>query len=275
VLTDYEFRRRVVASITDQALLDFWQKEFEPLSPHFKNEIIAPIINKVGLFGTHPVLRNILGQRQSAFTMDFVMNTQKIFIANLSKGTLGEDGTQLLGSLLVTQFQTASLARAKQSTEERKPFYLFIDEMHSFMTLSFADILSESRKYGLSLFLTHQFTGQLEEPLLKAILGNTGTLICFRVGAEDAKLLKEEFHPVFDEVDLLNLPQYSIYLKLLIDGTTSKPFSAITENLPPRKYFNRNIIISYTRRKYSFKEQNILTQIQPIEMPSSSKSLCN
>lgn len=251
VLTDYEFRKQVLFSIDDPAIKEFWQKEFEPLSPQLKNEVISPILNKVGMFVTHPVLRNIIGQSTSGFDISRIMDEGKIFIANLSKGTLGEAGTQLLGSLLITQFQTASLQRSKQSLSNRNPFYLYIDEMHSFMTLSFADILSESRKYGLCLFLTHQFTDQLDEAILKAVIGNTGTLIVFRLGSSDAFRLKDEFYPVFTERDLINIPQYHIYIKLLIDGSTSAPFSATTHNIPVNKEYMANVIKTYSREKYS------------------------
>ena len=260
MLTNYEFRKRVLFSISDPAILEFWQKEFEPLSPQLKNEFIAPIVNKVGLFTIHPVLKNILGQRQSAIDISSIMDTKKIFIANLSKGVLGEEGTQLLGSLLITQFQTASLARAQQALQFRSPYYLYIDEMHSFMTLSFADILSESRKYGLSLFLTHQFTDQVDEDILKSILGNVGTLIAFRIGPRDAELFQQEFHPVFTETDLINLPRYSIYLKLLIDGSTSMPFSAQTLPLIQTKYYLKNEIISYSRKLYA-QEKEIVERV--------------
>ncbi|MEP6673658.1 MAG: hypothetical protein ABJA78_00825 [Ferruginibacter sp.] len=255
LLTNYDFRHRVLLSVSDMTIHEFWQKEFEPLSPHKKNEFISPIVNKVGLFTAHPLLRNILGQRQSAIDIGTIMNTQKILIVNLSKGSLGEAGTQLLGSLLITQFQTASLQRSKQPISLRIPYYLFIDEMHSFMTLSFADILSESRKYGLSLFLTHQFTDQVDEDILKAILGNIGTLISFRIGANDAEVLKSEFYPVFDETDLINLPRYHIYLKLLIDGTASQPFSATTLPLKYTKHYLKNEIIHYSRTKYASEKE--------------------
>lgn len=228
LLTNAEYRKKILYSVPEQSVHDFWFREFEPLSPQMKQEFISPIINKVGLFTNHPIIRKILGSRESAFDIGEMMNTQKIFIANISKGVLGEMGTQLLGSLLVTQFQTAALARATQSIETRTPFYLFIDEVHSFITKSFVDIFSECRKYGLALFITHQFLEQLPEEIQKSILGNVGTLISFRVGAKDAKVLAEEFYPVFSQSDLINLPRFHIYLKLLIDGTTSKPFSAIT-----------------------------------------------
>ncbi len=250
LLTNFEFRRKVLFAVPVESLHQFWEKEFDPLPPQLKHEFIAPIINKVGLFSAHPILRNILGQEKSSFTIAEVMNTKKIFIANLSKGVLGEAGTQLLGSLLVTQFQTASLGRATRPISSRTPFYLYIDEVHSFITKSFADILSESRKYGLGLFLTHQFLDQLPEDIHTAIIGNVGTVIVFRVGTRDAKVLAEEFYPVFKQSDLIALPRYHIYLKLLIDGTTSKPFSAITQPLPNSISSYASETISLSRAQY-------------------------
>lgn len=220
------------------------------MPPTMKAEAISPIVNKLGLFQTHPLIKNIVGQHASSFSMREVMDEKKIFIANLSKGVLGEDGTQLLGALLVTQFQTAALERAGQPTEDRTPFHLYIDEMHSFVTLSFADMLAESRKFGLCLFLTHQYIEQLNEDIRAAIFGNVGTLICFRIGAQDAKILEEEFKPILTAEDLVSLPQYSMYIKLLIDGTTSQPFSANTFPLPAKGISYRNDIIDYSRNKY-------------------------
>ncbi len=251
LLTDYDFRTTVMRHIQDTALRRFWQKEFNPLPPQMKQEFIAPVINKVGLFQTHPVLRNIVGQRVSLFRINDIMNTSKIFIANLSKGVIGEDATQLLGSLLVTQFQTAALARATQAPSTRTPFYLYIDEVHSFVTLSFADILAESRKYGLCLFITHQYIDQLHEKIRTAIIGNVGTIICFRIGASDASILEEEFTPTFKADDMVSLPQYHIYIKLLIDGTTSKPFSATTGPLPQPQYYTHEAVIIYSREQYA------------------------
>lgn len=251
MLTNFEFRRQVLYSVSDSAIHEFWQKEFEPLSQQLKNEFIAPIVNKVGLFATHPILRYIVGQNQNAIDIASVMDAKKILIVNLSKGILGEEATQLLGSLIITQFQIASLYRAKQGIEQRSPYYLFIDEMHSFMTLSFADILSESRKYGLSLFLTHQFTDQVDEDILNAIIGNVGTIITFRIGPRDAELLKTEFHPVFNETDLTGLPQYCIYLKLLIDGATSQPFSAQTLPITTEKQNSKSEVIEHSRKAYA------------------------
>lgn len=250
MLTNYEFRKQVLYAVPVVSILDFWHKEFEPLSPQLKNEFIAPIVNKVGLFTAHPILKNILGQQQSTIHIASIMNTKKIFIANLSKGVLGEAGTQLLGSLLVTQFQTASLGRATSPIHSRTPFYLYIDEVHSFITKSFADILSESRKYGLSLFLTHQFIDQLPEEIQKSIIGNVGTLISFRIGTADTKILAQEFFPIFSETDLVSLPRYHIYIKLLIDGTTSKPFSAITLPIKESTVSDTQAIQEVSQKRY-------------------------
>lgn len=273
LLTNSDFRKEVLDYIEDAALLNFWYKEFYAMPPPLRAEAISPIINKVGLFQTHPIIRNIVSQRNSSFSIADVMNKKKIFIANLSKGVLGEDGTQLLGSLLVTQFQTAALGRANQPITTRLPFYLYIDEMHSFVTLSFADILAESRKYGLSLFLTHQYIDQLHEKILAAILGNVGTLICFRIGASDAKILAQEFSPVFNNEDLVSLPQYAIYIKLLIDGTTSQPFSANTLSPIEKKESFKKEIISYSRKQYCAKKIVVEKEIsKTVSRPKDSSN---
>ena len=255
MLTDYHFRKEVLSYITDQALLRFWYNEFEPLPPHTKAEHIASIVNKVGILSTHPTLKAILSAQQSSFNIEEVFNDNKIFIANLSKGSIGEAGAELLGSLLITAFQTQSLRRNNIPIEERTPVYLYIDEIHSFMTEAFIDILSESRKYGLCLFITHQYTEQLSDEILHGILGNVGTIICFRIGARDAKVLEMEFAPTFTAEDLINLPRYNIYIKLLIDGTTSKPFSATTTILEQKQYFYHEYIKKENVRKYTEKQQ--------------------
>ena len=160
------------------------------------------------------------------------MDEGKVFLVNLAKGRIGEDSASLLGAMLVTKIGLTALSRQDILEEERRDFYLYVDEFQSFATSSFVDILSEARKYRLNLILANQYLGQIDEKIMKAILGNVGTLVSFRVGAEDAKYLEQEFYPVFDQQDLINLPSYSIYLKLMIDGKTSTPFSA--ESLPPK-----------------------------------------
>jgi DNA helicase HerA-like ATPase len=157
------------------------------------------------------------------------LDEQKILIANLSKGELGEDASTIIGSILVTSIQLSALYRAKQPIEKRTPFYLYVDEAHSFLSLSFADILAESRKYGLALFLAHQYIDQLQEDVRTAVFGNVGTLICFRVGATDAEILEKEFEPEFNKSDLIKLPKFDTCIKLMINGVTSQPFSSSNE----------------------------------------------
>lgn len=226
LLVNRDFRKHALLYVSNHHINSFWENEFEKYSPSLRSEAISPILNKIGLFQTSIPLRNIVGQKRSSFRMQRVLDNGKIFIANLSKGEIGEDASSLLGSMLVTSIQLAALHRATQEEHARKPFYLYVDEMHSFISLSFASILAEARKYGLSLFLTHQYLEQVDERIQAAIFGNVGTIISFRVGANDAEILEKEFYPVFIKDDFINLPKYEMYLKLMIDGATSHPFSA-------------------------------------------------
>ena len=226
LLTDLVFRTRVLVNINSKHLLDFWKYEFEKYTPSYRAEVISPILNKMGIFLTSEPLRAIVGQSHSNISIQEIMDEGKILIVNLSKGIIGEQASSILGSILVNSIQLGALHRANRPEEERKPFYLYVDEMHSFVSLSFADILAEARKYKLSLFLAHQYIDQLHEQIQSAIFGNVGTLISFRVGARDAEILAKEFSPVFNETDLIHLPKYSMYIKLMIDGLTSEPFSA-------------------------------------------------
>lgn len=250
LLTDQEFRKKMLESVTNQQVRNFWLLEFEKYSAWLKSEATAPILNKVGQFLTSLPIRNIVGQKENTFKLRKVMDEGKILIVNLSKGKLGEDNCALLGSLMVTRIKLAALSRASIPEDTRKHFYLYVDEFHNFLTLSFADILSEARKYGLNLILAHQYIEQLDEKLRSAIFGNVGTIISFRVGAEDARYLFREFQPVFDEIDLINLPNYHIYLRLMIDGVTSRAFSATT--LPPVQFEKsfKEKIIEVSRERY-------------------------
>jgi len=231
LLTDKEFRRDVIFNIKDPYTRAFWLNEFEKYTPGLRSEAIAPIINKTSLFQTSIPLRNIVGQKKSSFKMQQVLDGSKILIVNLSKGNIGEDTCTLMGSMLVTVISLAAMRRVDTREEQRRPFYLFVDEAHSFLSLSFADILAESRKYKFSLFLAHQYIEQLHEKIRIAIFGNVGTIIAFRVGAADAEILAKEFYPIFDESDFINLPKYAMYIKLMIDGETSKPFSANSKQI--------------------------------------------
>lgn len=256
LLTNPVFRSEVLTYVKQGHIHSFWKNEFDKMSPHMRNEAISPILNKLGIFQTSEPLRRIFGQKTSSFRMGQLLNEGKILIANLSKGTLGEDTSTIIGSILINGLQLSAISRASQESKKRRPFFLYVDEAHSFITHSFADMLSEARKYGLSLFLTHQYISQFNEKVIAAIFGNVGTIISFRVGQADAEILSKEFYPTFSQSDLVNLPRYSMYLKLMIDGATSKPFSALTESIPPIiKSFKKEVIES-SRKHYGklFKE---------------------
>lgn len=225
LLLDTSFRNLVLHYTDDTTILSFWHNEFTNYTTSMRAEAISPILNKVGVFQASNTLRNIVGGADS-INMDNVMNSGKILICNLSKGLIGEDISQILGSLVTTSLQVAAMRRARLPAEDRRGFFIYIDEMHSFVTSSFATMLSEVRKYGIGLFLTHQYLEQLPEPLQRAVLGNVGTIITFRIGTHDAQIMAEEFYPVFKVDDFINLPRFEFYIKLLIDGMTSKPFSA-------------------------------------------------
>jgi type IV secretory pathway TraG/TraD family ATPase VirD4 len=234
LLSDGRFRKIITDRVKDEQLTNFWINEFDRYSERFRQEAIAPIQNKIGQFLSNAVLRRVVSQPKSSFDFRKIMDEGKILLVNLSKGKIGEDSASLLGAMLIAKVGLAALSRQDLPEEERKDFYLYVDEFQSFATNSFVDILSESRKYHLNLILSNQYLGQIEEKIRMAILGNVGTLVSFRVGAEDARYLAQEFYPVFSQDHLVNLPAYNIYLKLMIDRKTSQPFSA--ETLPPINY---------------------------------------
>ena len=231
LLTDKAFRERALWYVEDPQVKAFFKDEFEKYSPTFRQEAIAPILNKVGHFLANPFLRAIVGHTDNQLRMRELMDEGKVLLVNLSKGTLGEDSSALLGALVLSRIELAALSRADVQTDQRKPFYLFVDEFSNFATPSFIGMLSEARKFGLSLTICSQLIGQLDEDIRAAVFGNVGTLIVFQVGAEDAEYLEKELAPIFTSEDLITLPRYHIYLKLMIDGKTSQPFSAVT--LPP------------------------------------------
>lgn len=231
LLTDQPFRRSVVDRVTDVQVQAFWRTEFDRYSPNFRSEAVAPILNKIGAFLASPVARAVLGAREASLDLRQVIDEGKIVIANLSKGKLGEDASSLLGALLVAGFEQAALGRADTPESERRDFYIYLDEVHNFATLSLAGMLQETRKYRLGLVMANQYLEQLDERVQQAILGNVGTLIAFRVGVRDAKILADEFFPEFSIEDLVSLPQYQIYLRLMIAGIVSRGFSAMTLSL--------------------------------------------
>ena len=227
LLVDKEFRANVLKHITDPYIITFWEKEYNLYTPSMQAATILPILNKIGVLLANETLRGIFGQQQS-ISIEQCMNENKIVLCNLSKGVVGEDVSTVLGSFLITIIQATAMRRAVLPVAQRKPFYLYIDEAHSFISATFATMLSQVRKYGVGLFLTHQYLDQLETDTKSAILGNVGSIICFRLGLPDAKVMEREFYPVFTYDDFATLPKYHIYLKLLIDGTESKGFSGVT-----------------------------------------------
>lgn len=231
LLSDRVFRKEAMANVYNPQVRDFWLREYEDYTPRFRIEAIAPIQNKVGAFLANPLLNRILTQPRSAFDVRQVMDQGKILLVNLAKGKIGEDTAALLGALLVSRIEMAALSRADMPEAERRDFYVYLDEFPTFTTVSLATMLSELRKYRTPIILSHQFGSQLDEEVRDAILGNAGTLIAFRVGVVDAEILAKEFYPEVTEMDLINLPNHNIYLKLMIDGVVSRPFSATT--LPP------------------------------------------
>jgi len=227
LLIDKAFRAKVLEHISDPFILSFWEKEYNLYSASTQASTILPILNKIGVLLAHDTLRGIFGQQQS-ISIEQCMNENKIVLCNLSKGAIGEDVSTVLGSFLITIIQATAMRRAALPAHQRKSFYLYIDEAHSFISTTFATMLSQVRKFGVGLFLTHQYLDQLEPDTKSAVLGNVGSIICFRLGLPDAKTMEREFYPVFTYDDFATLPKYHIYLKLLIDGTESKGFSAVT-----------------------------------------------
>jgi len=228
LVDDSRYRKQVTANIQNPRVRDFWLKEFEAYPARFRAEAIAPIQNKVGAFLADPVLNRILTRPKSSFYLRRIIDEGKILLVNLSKGKLGEDAASLLGAMIVSRIGLAALSRADVSEDQRRPFFLYLDEFQNFTTLSVVSMLSELRKYKIGIALAHQHLAQLDLPVRDAILGNVGTLISFRLGVADAEIISNEFKPEFSEVDLINLPNHTVYLKLLINGMVSKPFSAST-----------------------------------------------
>ena len=236
MLADKDYRNKVVANISDPSVKSFWVDEFAKYGERYMQEAGAAIQNKIGQFVSNPLIRNIIGQPKSTFDIRHMMDEQKIIIVNLSKGRMGEANANLLGGMLITKLYLGAMSRADVSDRVLKDlpnFYLFVDEFQNFANESFADILSEARKYKLNLTIAHQYIEQMTEEVKAAVFGNVGSMITFRVGAYDAEALEKEFAPVFTMEDIVNLDKYQIYLRLMIDGVGSQPFSSRTIPTPP------------------------------------------
>jgi hypothetical protein len=251
LLTDKSYRDKVVAQLTDQVLKNYWINEFEEMQPRLRSESISPILNKVGQFISSNIIRSIVGSPKSTIDLEKIMNEGKILLLNLSQGKLGEDNSSLLGAMIITKLQLAAMNRVELAEEDRKDFYLYVDEFQNFATSSFIKILSEARKYRLDLILANQYIAQVPEDVRAAIFGNVGTLLSFIVGATDAFYLTKEFGERFKEEDFLALGNYQILTKLTIDSLVCPPFLAQTLPLPMSKNQNRETVIKVSKERYA------------------------
>jgi hypothetical protein len=271
LMEDDNYQKYILHQVKDPLVVKFWEKEFKEMKGNQKlvTETISPIQNKVNRFLASSTIRNILGQGKSTINLWDIMNSGKILLINLSKGKIGSDNANLLGALLVSRLQFYALQRARIPYEQRTPFYMYVDEFQNFATGSFEEILSESRKYKLGLYLTHQFTDQLPEKLLKAVYGNVGTIISFGLGAPDALELQKEFAPYFTFEDIQSLERFQVYIKLMINGMTSHPFSGkilipwedefLKKTIPVTG--NRERVIAQSREKYGSDVDYVTTRI--------------
>jgi len=267
LLTNSYFRQKTVATLQDPILKSFWDNEFDKMENKQRNEAIAPILNKIGQFLTSPVIRPVIGTYHSTIDLEELMNTGKILLINLSQGKIGEDNAALLGSMIITQIQLAAMSRIYIPEDQRKDFFLYVDEFQNFATTSFSKILSEARKYRLDMILANQYIGQLEEGLQKAIFGNAGTLISFVVGSADAKAMAGEYGQIYKEEDLVSLGMYQIALKICIDNLTSAPFSATTLPLPRCKNENREKVLRVSQDKYNKQVEDKKPETVPSPAP--------
>jgi hypothetical protein len=250
MLTDKKYRNEVVKNVTDPVVKAFWVNEFAAWNDKFASEAVAPVLNKVGAFTANPLIRNVIGQTKSTFNIREMMDQGKILIVDLSRGRIGEDNAGILGALLITKIQLDAMSRADiGDIEARRPFYLYVDEFQNFATESFAVILSEARKYGLFLTIANQYIAQMPEEVRDAVFGNVGSMISFRVGADDADYLTKYFEPVFEAADLTNL------------GETSQPFSAKTLHRPESQQDLTATIIEHSRHRYTKSKAEVEAEI--------------
>ena len=274
MLTDKKFREKVLEQVTDTVVLQFWRVEFASWNDRFVAEAIAPVLNKVGAFVANPIIRNIIGQPKSTFNIREIMDQGKILIVNLNKGLIGDDNAAILGALMVTKIQLSAMSRSDiPNIEDRRPFYLYVDEFQNFATDSFAVILSEARKYGLNLTVANQYVSQMSESVRNAVFGNVGTIISMRVSAEDAPLLATQFAPRFEANDILQMGNRSFVCSMIIQGEKTPAFAGTTLKLPPAQVNCLPQIIEHTRASYARGYAEVDAEIAAAVMPSAkSKS---
>lgn len=261
MLIDASYREWVIRQIKDPFIRSFWAEEYAGYDPRFQREAIAPIQNKLGQFLLNPVIRNILGQVKTKVSIPFLMDNRRLLIANLSKGRLGHDKANLLGSLLTTQFQLGAMARATRAEDERSDFYLFIDEFQNFSTDAFASILAEARKYRLCLTLSHQYIDQLAMPVRQAVFGNVGTLLAFRIGYADAEIIEKEFGKTFPASAISDLERYEAVVKLMENGGNLEPFRA--KMLPPleNRVGRKEMLVAQSRERFAMERDHVEAKI--------------
>lgn len=280
LLTDKTFRKEVMTHVTDPVVRQFWEVEFATWNDKFAAEAVAPVLNKVGAFTASPLVRNIIGQSKSSFNVRQIMDERKILIVNLSRGQVGEDNAALLGALLVTKIQLAAMSRANIPVEERIPFYLYVDEFQNFATDSFATILSEARKYALNLTVANQYIAQMSQEVKDAVFGNVGSMVAFRMGADDARSMQRYFEPKFEEYDLVHMDNRNFVVNMTIGGEKVPAFSATTLDLPAQQFDQTSAIIEHSRGQHAVTRQAAEDYIhQRYELnskpPAQSKDLPN
>jgi hypothetical protein len=251
LLTDKKFRAHVITYIDDPVVKNFWVTEFASWNDKFASEAVAPVLNKVGAFTANPMIRNIIGQPKSTFNIRQIMDEGKILVVNLSRGLMGEDNAGILGAMMVTKIQLAAMGRQDMPMEERRPFYLYVDEFQNFATDSFATILSEARKYGLNLTVANQYISQMSEPVRNAVFGNVGTIVCFRISPDDSPFLQKYFEPQFEAGDLIQQHSRFFVTTMMISDEKAPAFSAKTLNLPVPPDDLTSRIIAMSRERYT------------------------
>lgn len=251
ILTDTKYRAKVVENLDDRVLRNFWLSEFNVMPERSRVEAVSPILNKVGQFVTSPLIRNVVNTTTSSFDIESVMNDGKILLVNVSQGKLGEDNMSLLGAMIITKIQLAAMNRVYMPEEQRRDFYLYIDEFQNFATTSFVKILSEARKYRLNLILANQYMAQIPDEVKAAIFGNAATMISFILGAQDAEWMVKEFGSRYSQEDLVSLGRYQIIAKLMVDGQVSQPFPANTLNLASSTNKNREKVMRVSRERFA------------------------
>lgn len=232
ILLNKDFRTEALKHVKSESVKKFWKREFK----EYHKYDLLPVLNKIGGMLVHPVIKRVLIDNPDEVSLRKAMDEKKIVLVNLSKGHVGADVSHILGALFITSIASASFSRVDTEEDKRIPFIVYVDEFHNFTTLSLIGMFSELRKFKVGMTMAHQYMAQLDPDIKSAVLGNVGTIISFRIGTEDATVMAKEMYPEFDVEDFINLPNYKIYLKLMIDGKPSRPFSAVTTQLPNKLF---------------------------------------